>query len=183
MLTYKKVPMSTKRSLILQKVQLLHNCTSVYIIVPMLTYKKIHFVYKKDTALVCHTVYERPIRRRHVIDHPSIPRWRSTWTMIPLRQALVPWCSGQFTGTVVAWPIVGWCHGLSNTFRNSPGTMGMTGHCITGSRQPFSLNKCWTWPSAVQDYTSTHGTATFTVMTNGSQETTTWWYSTPCIYM
>ena len=32
----------------------------------MLTYKKIHFVYKKDTALVCHPVYERPIRRRHV---------------------------------------------------------------------------------------------------------------------
>ena len=65
MLTYKKVPMSTKRSLILQKVQLLHNCTSVYIIVPMLTYKKIHFVYKKDTPGLCHPLYERPIWRRH----------------------------------------------------------------------------------------------------------------------
>ena len=65
MLTYKKVPMSTKRSLILQKVQLLHNCTSVYIIVPMLTYKKIHFVYKKDTALVCHTLPFCKIWRRH----------------------------------------------------------------------------------------------------------------------
>ena len=58
--------MSTKRSLILQKVQLLHNCTSVYIIVPMLTYKKIHFVYKKDTALVCHTLPFCKIWRRHV---------------------------------------------------------------------------------------------------------------------
>ena len=57
--------MSTKRSLILQKVQLLHNCTSVYIIVPMLTYKKIHFVYKKDTALVCHPLPFCKIWRRH----------------------------------------------------------------------------------------------------------------------
>ena len=68
MLTYKKVPMSTKRSIILQKVQLLHNCTSVYIIVPMLTYKKIHFVYKKDTALVCHPLPFCKIWRRHVWD-------------------------------------------------------------------------------------------------------------------
>ena len=87
MLTYKKVPMSTKRSIILQKVQLLHNCTSVYIIVPMLTYKKIHFVYKKDTALVCHPVYERPIRRRHVrllIDFFHVPNRK----MVTLYEAL-----------------------------------------------------------------------------------------------
>ena len=59
-------------SLILQKVQLLHNCTSVYIIVPMLTYKKIHFVYKKDTALVCHPLPFCKIWRRHVWSGPLL---------------------------------------------------------------------------------------------------------------
>ena len=43
-------------------VRLLHNCTNVY---KKIHYKKVHFVYKKDTPGVCHPLPFCQIWRRH----------------------------------------------------------------------------------------------------------------------